>query len=96
MCKVPYFLKKKPFFFLTSNTRNATSAWLLLIQDIFKMKFIKNLSVKRMGSLYSHDSWKRLILAGWVFREICSFREVQDYFSVHHKEVREVELTRKG
>lgn len=25
-----------------------------------------------------------------------SFREVQDYFSVHHKEVREVELTQKG
>lgn len=43
-----------------------------------------------MGSLYSRDSWKWLILAG------CSVREVQDYFSVHHKEVREADLTQKG
>lgn len=59
------------------------------------MKFIKHLSVKRMGSLYSHDSWKWLIQAGWVFKEICSSRELQDCFSVHHKEGREVELTQK-
>lgn len=60
------------------------------------MKFIRHLSVKSVGSLYSHESWKWLILAGWVLREFCSFRKVQDYSSVHHKEVREVELTQKG
>lgn len=95
-CKAPFLAFLNFFFFLTPNIRIATSAWLLLIQDTFQMKFIKHLSVKRRGSLYSSDSWKWLILAGWVFREICSSREVQDYFSVHHKEVREVELTQKG
>lgn len=95
MCKVP-FLGFFLLLFLTPSTRIATFAWLLLIQDTLKMKFIRHLSVKSMGSLYSHDSWKWLILAGWVFREICSFRKVQDYFSVHHKEVREARLTQKG
>lgn len=54
------------------------------------MIFIKHLSIKRMRSLYNHDSCKWLTLAGWAFREIWSSREVQNYISVHYKELMEV------
>jgi len=57
-----------PLLFLTPRTR--ITALLLLIQDTFKMIFLKHLSIKRMRSLYNHDTCKWLSLAGWAFREI--------------------------
>ena len=83
MHKVLFFFL---LLFLTPNTRIATSAWLLLIQDTFKMIFIKHLSIKRVEAAHPCRMGVQGDLnfqggAGLLFR--------------HHKEVREVEPMQK-